>query len=499
MPVRLSPTSIASNDSGRAPAFWSPYDWLFTFSLANVCFFRTWAAILERGRHVVPVTFAIAIINVLLMGAGLRIAYYLVQRSRNSMVRWAGILAFAALILLPFHALTTVNFAGAVQKRNITYAVALIVAVLIVLNRRIRHGVRTALMIAAPFIFVTFGQSVSRMTAYDAAHWQLPKAPTTGTARSPRLVWLMFDEWDYGIAFGPRRPALPEVDRLVAESFHATNAYSPGSTTEQSVPKLVTGDKTATKTNAGTRPSVFSRAKQDGVRTAVVGWYINYCGLFSSSLDSCWTTAFDAERGSMGITSTEIAGNQLRNIFESQFRSPFGQALGAKRHVVDYKFVLRAAVEAAASSGLDFVYVHFPIPHEPLFYDSAERRFDLGEKPIAGLFVKPFERYIDALQLVDISLGEVRRAMETSGLWDKTHLLLTSDHAYRQRHRLDSNRNDDRIPFTIHLAGSSRRFDYSQRFNTIVAADLATALLRRELNTSEQVQTWIDERRARLK
>jgi hypothetical protein len=447
----------------------------------------------------VPAAFIIAILNVLLIGICLRIGYYLVQRSRNAIVRWTGILAFAGLMLLPFHALTTVNFAGDVQKRNITYAVALLTAALIVLNGRIRHGVRAVLTIAAPFILVTFGQSVSRIAAYDVTRWQPPKAPAEGAPRTPRLVWILFDEWDYGIAFGPRRPALPELDRIVAEAFHATNAYSPGLSTAQAVPRLITSDMTTTRTNAHTRPSVFSRAKQDGFRTAVVGWYINYCVLFASSLDACWTTAFDAERGSMGAKATEIANNQLRNIFENQFRSPFGQPLGAKRHVVDYKFVLRAAIEATASPGFDFVYVHFPIPHEPLFYDSTTRRFDLGEKPITGFFIKHFERYIDALQLADISLGEVRRAMEASGLWDNTHILLTSDHIYRQRHRLDTNRNDDRIPFTIRLAGSDKRVDYSERFNTIIAADLATALLRREVQTAQQVGAWIDQRRATLR
>jgi hypothetical protein len=495
MRAEPAPAPAAPGDALRNPDFWRVRDWLFSLSLANICFFRTWAALLERGRHIVPTAFIVAILDVLLMAICLRTGYYIVQRSRNPLLRWAGIIAFAGLVMLPFHALTTVNFAGDVQKRNITYAVALVVAGLIIVSRRFRHATQTLFVIAAPFVLVTFGQSASRISAYDAARWQPPKVPVAGEPRAPRLVWVLFDEMDYGIAFGAKRPALPELDRIVAESFHATNAHPPGATTSELVPRMITGDQGATKTNAGTLPNVFSRAKQDGIRTAVIGWFINYCGLFSSSLEACWTTAMDAERGSMGTTAAEMASNQLRNIFENQFRSPFGQPIGAQRHAIDYKFILRAATEATASPGFDFVYIHFPVPHEPFFYDSSTGRYDLGEKPITGFFIKDYTRYIDALQLVDKSLGQVRRSMEASGVWSNTHVLLTSDHTYRQRHRFDTNRNDNRVPFILRLAGSSEPVAYSERFNSIVVADLATALLRREVQTTAQVRDWIDRRR----
>ena len=327
-----------------------------------------------------------AILNVLLMAVCLRVGYFVVQRTRSQIVRWIGILVFAGLVLLPFHALTTVNFPGDVSARNTIYGIALAVAAMMVVSQRVRHGMVTLALILAPFLLVTFGQALTRISNYDPARWKSPTAPTTGTPRMPRLVWLLFDDGDYGPSFAARPPGmqLPEVDRIVAESFHATNAHPPEASTAKSVPRLITGDMTATTENMSTRPSVFSRAKQNGLRSAAVAWYIDYCGAFAQSLEACWTSAVDAERGSMGTTAAEMAANQLKNIFENQFRSPFGQPLGAKRHVVDYRFILRAAREVAASPGYDLVYAHFPIPHEPLFYDRSTGRYDLGEKPITG-------------------------------------------------------------------------------------------------------------------
>ena len=104
-------------------------------------------------------------------------------------------------------------------------------------------------------------------------------------------------------------------------------------------------------------------------------------------------------------------------------------------------------------------------------------------------------KYLDALQLADQSLGQVRRAMEASGVWENTHLLLTSDHPYRQRRRIDGVRNDNRIPFIVRVAGSSETVAYDGDFNTVLAPDLVIGLLRGEVRTANEVRDWIEHRR----
>jgi len=59
----------------------------------------------------------------------------------------------------------------------------------------------------------------------------------------PRVVWIIFDETDYRLAF-EKRPAnvpLPEFDRLRHESLAAEHAYPPGDSTIISMPALITG------------------------------------------------------------------------------------------------------------------------------------------------------------------------------------------------------------------------------------------------------------------
>ena len=484
-----------TNPAGGASAtFWSGREWLFSLSLANLVFLRTWAALLEGGRNITPTAYAIAIGNVLLIALCIRSFYFLVQRRRNVWLGRLGVLLAAGLTMLPVHAITTIHFADAVRERNIIYACGLAVAAAIVVSRRFRHAAMSICVVLSAAVAVTFGQSLWRISTYDAARYAAVVPPTTGEPRQPRLVWVLFDEWSYALAFAdrPAGVALPELDRLVRESFHAANAEPPGDITRVSVPRLVTGDMTATAANMADRPNVFATAKQNGLRTAVVGWYMNYCGAYAKSIDVCWTPRLDAERNSMGAGAGEIAVTQLRNLFENQFRSPFGQPLGAKRAYLDYRYNARTAVQAAASPAYDFVYVHLNVPHEPFFYDAASGRFNLGEKPIVSMLQKDFRRYLDALQLVDRTLGEMRRAMERTGVWDDTHVLLTSDHSYRRRTLVDGKPPDTRVPFIVKVAGSDAGAAYDGHFDTVIAPQVTTALLRREITTAEQLRSWID-------
>ena len=118
------------------------------------------------------------------------------------------------------------------------------------------------------------------------------------------------------------------------------------------------------------------------------------------SIAECWSANMDAERNSMGLHPTEIAINQLRYLFESQFRSPFGQSIGTKRHILDYRIIMRGALTAASNAAFDLVFIHFPIPHPPLFYDRTTGRYDLGDRPLVSLLQRNTLRYLDGLELV---------------------------------------------------------------------------------------------------
>ena len=483
----------------RCRSFWNPSDWAFSLSFANIVFFRTWADLLQ-DRHILPLAFATAIFNVLFLAVCIRGAYFWGTRTRSRVVHWTGILAFAGLWLLPFHAITTVHFPDDIPKRNAIYGIGVLVVIGIVVSRRMRKGVVTLCATLALFVAVTFGQAITRLVTYDAARWAEPSARVPGNARSPRLVFIVFDEWDYGLTFPSRKRGvqLPELDRLAGEAFHATKAHPPGATTLQSMPRVITGDMTATPKNIGDRPTVFSRAKQNGLHSVAIGWFL-YCNTQSiaKALDHCWVSMSDGERNSMGTTFPEIAVTQYRYLFENQFRSPFGQPIGAKRHALDFSFNRRYALDAVASGGLDFVFIHFNIPHEPQFYDASTGNYHLGEKPITTMIRKPQGRYWDALQLVDRTFGELRRKMEATGMWDNTHVIMTSDHPNRGRWTLDGVRNDNRVPFIVRTAGTSRHVRSDRDFNTAAASDLTMGLLGGQIRSTEEVAAWLDGRAAK--
>src|SRR6185369_2924008 len=89
--------------------------------------------------------------------------------------------------------------------------------------------------------------------------------------------------------------------------------------------------------------------------------------------------------------------------------------------ISQYQYTVQQASHLAADQSFDFVYIHLPIPHPPPIYD---RR--------AGQFAETGEHsYIDNLALADRALGEVRRAMEQSGAWENTNVIVTSDHWWR--------------------------------------------------------------------
>ena len=315
---------------------------------------------------------------------------------------------------------------------------------------------------------------------------------------TPRLIWIIFDEWDFGLTFDPRPSWLrtPELDRLNSVSFHASRAVSPGLETDISIPRLLTGQMATRRNQIRNVSTIFSTAKAEGFSAAVAAWYIDYCRVFSESLDACWSTVSYAERNSMGREPAEIAVNQVKYLFESTYRSPFGQSFGTKRHILDYGFVTRAALHAVTNPAFDFLFIHFPIPHPPLFYDRTTGRFDLHDTPLVSVRRRDATRYLDALELVDRTVARVREALESANLWERTHLIISSDHPARNRQRIRPGSLDPRVPFIVRVAGASNEIAYDVPLNTVVSSALAMALLRGEIQSTAQVRTFIEGRAA---
>ena len=166
----------------------------------------------------------------------------------------------------------------------------------------------------------------------------------------------------------------------------------------------------------------------------------------------------------------------------------FGQSLSTRQHRRLYEAMMERTRAVVNRPEYGLMLVHLPIPHAPFFYDRSTGRFTLTFSPNRG--------YIDALALVDHTVGDLRRTMESEGNWESTTVLLTSDHSYREAHALDGKKNDPRVPFLLKLAGQTQGLNYFTEFNTILTHDLLLAILKGELSTPAQIVPWLDKHRS---
>ena len=156
-----------------------------------------------------------------------------------------------------------------------------------------------------------------------------------------------------------------------------------------------------------------------------------------------------------------------------------------QRHVLRYHRLLRESIEDATDPTLSLVLLHLPVPHEPAIYDRSSGRLTIFN------FRKDW--YLDNLTLGDHVLGDLRRAMEQAGVWDRTTVLVTSDHAlrfYAGWNELSS----PRIPYMVKLADQKRGIEYHNRFHTLLTRELIQACLLGQLRTPDELLAWLDQR-----
>jgi hypothetical protein len=252
--------------------------------------------------------------------------------------------------------------------------------------------------------------------------------------------------------------------------------------------------------NCDGQPNLFSKARQAGFNTSLVGWYIPYCNLFAENLTSCSWIDNEASSLSECISSQVedlISNIPLASAFVIVSRIETNKRNERTTHSNDYRDVLTAAKRAIADPGPGLILVHWPVPHPPGIYSRHENQIETNVE----------SSYLDNLQLVDSTLGELRRMMEDAGTWDHTILLVTSDHWLRsfwktigpdhdRNNEIVPSDNDQRVPFLLKLADQRQAITYDSVFNNVLAHDLVLALLRGEISAPEGVVSWLDHHRS---
>ena len=110
-------------------------------------------------------------------------------------------------------------------------------------NATLRIGF-TCLLVLSPFTAITFARAAQHYFGRSVPRPPCCSASPVGPSRAAlRVVWIIFDEWDFRSGFSAR-PAglnLANIDPLAAESLNAQHAVAPAGYTYLSVPSLLIG------------------------------------------------------------------------------------------------------------------------------------------------------------------------------------------------------------------------------------------------------------------
>lgn len=518
----MTATRPKQDTHARIPVLYAR-DLVILLSLANLCYIRVWEALLDSSYATSILAHSpsrnlllAAMVNVLAltlmcMAATTALRNLAPYRGAN-----LGRGVFIVALVVPVF-----EFCWVIRKKYIAvYAImgkremgiiCLVAAVLltVAVSRWYSRTARWAgfvLIGFSPLVVLTFGQDLARLAAGGDPLADPPPVPLNANPpRHPRVLWFVFDEWDYRFTFRAR-PAdlrLPEIDRFASTAISAANAIPPASETIMSVPMLLSGERYGDQRLAArdrfevvpldgpskfeswaSRGLIFSEARALGFNTAVAGWYLPYCRLLSTQLNGCtWLPMNRPENSFRDDTLMHAAVDETRSLFESTSLSPFGSSLAAVGHIETYRRLLNASIRFATDPRYNLVFSHLPVPHYPYTYDRATQT--LGRK----VSFEP-QDYFNGLALLDRTLGELRRALEASGQWDDSVILLSTDHYFRWARALDG-KFHTRVPFLLKLPHQDHAVVYNDHFNTITSKPLLLAVLRGEIQTPEQVVAWL--------
>jgi hypothetical protein len=287
------------------------------------------------------------------------------------------------------------------------------------------------------------------------AHWkpapnQIHAAWETTTQpprQHPLLVWIVFDELSYDQVFEHRARdlQLPNFDALRSQSTVFTDVQPAGYHTVKIIPSLLTGNIVDgirynfhnrlwvhDEADQNWRPidggqTVFGDAEKAGWRTAAVGWYNPYCGIYADAIQNCYWTDRDMFDGLMAQgapfwTNVYTPLAQVVREMKSPARADRDLCTYDVRHRYQTHIDLQQhAFELLHTDQADFVFLHFAIPHSPniwsRIHDDYTQYCDSS--------------YLDNLAVTDRVLGRLLGTLKASPRWNDTTLIVEGDHSWR--------------------------------------------------------------------
>ena len=463
-------------------------DFLVCVSLANLCLLRIWGAILDGDKAVYFATasyssidYIAVLLNLSLLTtffyAGLRLARIFVSRFVRSIFELAFLAAFMPLFDF-VRRYCGVSYVIFLKHGILTFSIyaALATVLLFIVRKRLCRVGYVLLLYVSPFALLTIAQA-----AYLLARSSFPAADmmvagnvhgASKPAKGPRVIWILFDEWDEAATFlhRPKGITLRNIDAFSKAALVASNAYPPGGNTEISIPSLLTGQYLLEVKPQGFGKLMIRTIRDSRLRDfrdtenlftlfstlrgglAVAGWFHPYSQLVPPGLNIAVLSEPVAQlQGFRGVGIMDSMYMQARFSF-----APFKAETAC---LSSFSRIHTFALDAIGDPSVRVLYLHYNIPHYPGIYDPRSGQLSLR-------FESADKSYFDNLQLVDRVIGEDLARLDATGLRESTTLILSSDHWRRDSQLVDGLR-DHRIPIMIQFPGERKAMVFEPRINSV--------------------------------
>jgi hypothetical protein len=499
--------------------FWR--DLVVSLSIANLLFIRLWLKILPYNagcNFLLPFsplnTYLAALLNVVIWGC---LILWLVRfcRERRTLFPWLVLCVFLVTCFVVIYGAGVAFFSVAkfaflygahrvVYLRIFCWISGLLLAFLLVRYRAwLARRYAVLPLLFAPYLLVTFGQSMSAIAKLEPSarfqpHAVKPAAPLKNPLHT-KVVWIIFDETDYRLCF-EKRPSflsLPAFDSFRQTALFATRAYSPNDNTQTSLPSLLTGIPlvktvpvgaarldlvhagTLAHSDFSSQDTIFRQVKMRGGSSALFGWFLPY-GRTMRDADLC----HDYPRYNFYTSDSlmDVLLHQPRELVDMRFL-PFDNTLLAQNQIGIVNRMRADVREAVRDNDASFMFLHYSVPHSPNIYDRRTGRLGFNRDTRSG--------YFDNVALADRCLAELRKSMEDKGIWDSSLIVISSDHHWRTN-TYDGQLDKQHVPFMVKFPHQRRPLTYMGRFNTILTKDLILNILDERIGSPEEAEGWLD-------
>ena len=332
-------------------------------------------------------------------------------------------------------------------------------------------------------------------------------------AHSKQIIWILFDELSYKLAFEQPPPGvdLKNFAKLRSESVSFSNVQAAGYYTDRIIPSLISGKKIdEIRSEAGRgllylntehqwvrydeNQTLFGLAHAAGWNSAVVGWFNPYCRILPSVLDSClW------EPGYLSLMLESVGASEDKSSFSNAqilARAFLAGDIPSEEHnaatrIAVYQELMTRARDMIRDPQSEFMFIHLSVPHPPGFYDRKTHAFCACGN------------YIDNLQLADDSLGRLEEEIKHSPLASQTTLIVSSDHSWRipiwsqwnswtaEEQRISGGVFDHRPAFLVHYPGQTSAIDVTDAEPELLEHDIVASMLQNKLQSSEDLVSFL--------